>query len=59
MKCFNDRPEMDFSQIANDPKVRFAHARGFIAKVELVEVDELKKLLFKAYSPTDPSGRFG
>jgi len=53
MKRFNDCSDMDFSKIANDPKVRFAHARGFIAKVELVEVDELKKLVFKAYSPTN------
>jgi hypothetical protein len=53
MKRFNDCSEIDFSKIANDKKVRFAHARGFIAKVELVEVDELKQLLFKAYSPTN------
>ena len=32
MKRFNDRPEMDFSKIANDRKVRFAHARGFITQ---------------------------
>ena len=53
MKRFNDCSEMDFSKIANDKKVRFAHARGFIAKVEPVEVDELKQLLFKAYNPTN------
>ena len=53
MKRFNDCSEMDFSKIANDKKVRFAHARGFIAKVVLVEVDELKQLLFQAYSPTN------
>jgi hypothetical protein len=50
MKRFNDRPEMDFSKIANEERVRFAHARGFIAKVEAVEIDELKQLLSKAYS---------
>jgi hypothetical protein len=50
MKRFNDRPEMDFSKIANEERVRFAHARGFIAKVEPVEIDELKQLLLKAYS---------
>jgi len=50
MKRFNDCSEMDFSKIANDPRVRFAHARGFIAKLEPVEVDELKQLLFKAYN---------
>ena len=50
MKRFNDRPEMDFSKIANEEQVRFAHARGFIAKVEPVEVGELKQLLSKAYS---------
>ena len=50
MKRFNDRPEMDFSKIANEERVRFAHARGFIAKVEPVEIGELKQLLSKAYS---------
>jgi hypothetical protein len=50
MKRFNDCSEMDFSKIANDPKVRFAHTRGFIAKVEPMEIDELKQLLFKAFS---------
>ena len=53
MKRFNDCSEIDFSKIENDKKVRFAHARGFIAKVEPVEVDELKQLLFQAYSPTN------
>ena len=53
MKRFNDCSEIDFSKIENDKKVRFAHARGFIAKVEPVEVDELKQLLFKAYNPTN------
>ena len=59
MKRFNDRPEMDFSKIANEERVRFAHARGFIAKIEAVQVGELKQLLFKAYSATNQSGRFG
>ena len=53
MKRFNDCSEIDFSKIENDKKVRFAHARGFIAKVEPVEVDELKQLLLKAYNPTN------
>ena len=51
IKRFNDRPEMDFfSKIANEERVRFARARGFIAKVEPIEIDELKELLSKAYS---------
>jgi hypothetical protein len=53
MKRFNDCSEMDFSKIANNTSVRFAHARGFIAKVEQVEIGELKQLLFQAYSPTN------
>ena len=53
MKRFNDCSEIDFSKIENDKKVRFVHARGFIAKVEPVEVDELRQLLFKAYNPTN------
>ena len=49
MKRFNDCPEMDFSKIENEPEVRFAHARGFIAKVEEMKIDRLKELLIKSY----------
>ena len=48
MKRFNDRAEMDFSRIENEPEVRFAHARGFIAKVEEMKIDRLKELLVKS-----------
>ncbi len=48
MKRFNDRAEMDFSRIEKEPEVRFAHARGFIAKVERVALDRLKELLLKS-----------
>ena len=49
MKRFNDCPEMDFSKIENEQGVRFAHARGFIAKVEEMKIDRLKELLIKSY----------
>ena len=45
LKRFNDRPEVDFSRIEQEPEVRFAHTRGFIAKVEPVSVDRLKELV--------------
>jgi len=48
MKRFNDREEIDFSIIEKESDVRFAHARGFIAKVEAVGIDRLKELIVKS-----------
>ena len=48
MKRFNDRDEIDFSRIEKESDVRFAHARGFIAKVEAVGIDRLKELIMKS-----------
>lgn len=48
MKRFNDREEIDFSRIEKESDVRFAHARGFIAKVEAVGIDRLKELIMKS-----------
>ena len=48
MKRFNDREEVDFSRIEKESDVRFAHARGFIAKVEAVGFDRLKELIMKS-----------
>ena len=48
MKRFNDREEIDFSRIEKESDVRFAHARGFIAKVEPVGIDRLKELIIKS-----------
>ena len=48
MKRFNDREEIDFSIIEKESDVRFAHARGFIAKVEAVGIDRLKELIMKS-----------
>jgi GNAT superfamily N-acetyltransferase len=48
MKRFNDRAEIDFSRIEKESDVRFAHARGFIAKVEAVGIDRLKELIMKS-----------
>jgi hypothetical protein len=49
MKRYNDSSAMDFSRIEKEPEVRFAHARGFIAKVEPVPVERLKELILLAF----------
>jgi GNAT superfamily N-acetyltransferase len=48
MKRFNDREEIDFSRIEKESDIRFAHARGFIAKVEAVGINRLKELIMKS-----------
>ena len=47
MKRFNDRAEIDFSRIEQESDVRFAHARGFIAKVEAAGLDRFNELIVK------------
>lgn len=42
---FEDFPRLDFSQIENLDDVRFAHKRGFVAKVETTQPSRLKELL--------------
>ncbi len=48
---FQDHPRFDFSRIAADPVVHFAHARGFLAKTSTTSIDELKRLLLAAATP--------
>ena len=41
----NDDPRYDFTRIANEPDVHFAHARGFVAKTSAADINRLKELL--------------
>jgi hypothetical protein len=49
MRRFNDDQRLDFSRIEEESDIRFAHARGFIAKTSSTEVERLKTLVGKAY----------
>lgn len=42
---YDDCQRLNFSQIENLPDVRFAHKRGFVAKVEATDPKRLKELL--------------
>lgn len=41
---WNDHPEIDFTQIENEPDVHFAHKSGFVAKTTATEIERLKQL---------------
>lgn len=45
---FRDNTRLDFTRIADDPEVHFAHARGFVAKTSATEIGRLKELLVRA-----------
>lgn len=45
---YDDCPRLNFSLIENHPEVRFAHKRGFVAKVETTDPVRLKSLLAAA-----------
>jgi hypothetical protein len=45
---YRDNPRLDFTKIASEPGVHFAHARGFVAKTSHTEIDRLKDLLILA-----------
>jgi hypothetical protein len=49
MRRFNDDQHLDFSRLEEEADIRFAHARGFIAKTTSTEIGRLKTLLLKAY----------
>jgi len=49
MRRFNDDQRLDFSLLQEEADIRFAHARGFIAKTSSTEPARLKTLLKKAY----------
>lgn len=40
-----DNPRVDFTRVANEPDVRFAHARGFVAKTTTTDPARLRELL--------------
>jgi len=42
---YEDCPRLNFSNIENQDDVRFAHKRGFVAKVEATNPDRLQELL--------------
>ena len=45
---YEDCPRLNFSKIEEESDVRFAHKRGFVAKVEATEPERLKQLLAMA-----------
>lgn len=45
MTRYDDSPRLDFSQIESLDEVRFAHKRGFVAKVSTTDPARLKQLL--------------
>lgn len=45
---FRDHPSLDFTRIAREPDVHFAHARGFVAKTSAHDIDRLQKLVAQA-----------
>lgn len=47
---FRDNARLDFTKIAGDKTVHFAHARGFVAKTSETALSELKKLLVQSLS---------
>jgi hypothetical protein len=46
-----DSERLDFTRIADEPDVHFAHARGFVAKTSATELDRLLELVAKALVP--------
>ena len=48
MSRFEDSPLLDFCQIAGEPDVHFAHARGFVAKTRATAPERLRELLERA-----------
>ena len=45
---YEDCPRLNFSKIENEEDVRFAHKRGFVAKVEVTDPVRMKELLKQA-----------
>jgi hypothetical protein len=50
---YEDCPRLNFSNIEGQADVRFAHKRGFVAKVEATDPERLKELLGLAVVPGD------
>ncbi len=47
-----DNPRLDFTRIAREPDVHFAHARGFVAKTSAIDPQRLRTLLRLAFDQT-------
>ena len=45
---FRDNPALDFTRIAKNPDVHFAHARGYVAKTSATDPARLRELLRQA-----------
>ncbi len=45
---YRDSARLDFSRVADDPAVHFAHARGFVAKTSATAPEELRQLLVRS-----------
>lgn len=45
---FRDHPSLDFTRIAGEPDVHFAHARGFVAKTSAHDAGRLQALVAQA-----------
>ncbi|WP_309399860.1 MYG1 family protein [Cerasicoccus maritimus] len=52
LRKFNDSPTLEFTRVADEDDVHFAHARGFIAKTSAETPERLKELLAKAWVGT-------
>jgi len=48
---FNDHLGFDFTRVANEPDVHFAHARGFVAKSSATDPARIRELLAKSWKP--------
>lgn len=49
LRRFNDSQTMEFTRVADEPDVHFAHARGFIAKTSATSTVRLRQLLAEAW----------
>jgi len=47
---FDDHPRLDFSRVADQQDVHFAHTSGFMCKTTATEPQRLRELIEKAYS---------
>ncbi|TAG30631.1 MAG: hypothetical protein EAZ36_03585, partial [Verrucomicrobia bacterium] len=45
---FRDNPRLDFTRIAHEPDVHFAHSRGFVAKTSANDIGRLRTLVAAA-----------
>jgi hypothetical protein len=49
---FRDNPRLDFTRIAGEPDVHFAHARGFVAKTSAAAPERLRVLVERSGAPS-------